>query len=95
MSLGTSFQQMQAVLEAQVQAPGAPREGVRLLSISLDPRDSLHDLAAYSERMKAHEQHWRLARVRDPADLQRLLAAFQVVVVPMAAATSNTTPPSC
>lgn len=77
LSLGGTFQQLQAALEA---APGAPR--VQLLSVSFDPRDSSADLQAYAARLKAQPQHWRFVRGVDPRQTQALLDAFQVVVVP-------------
>lgn len=80
LALGSGFQQMQAVLAAQV--PGTPR--VQLLSVSFDPRDTTHDLAAYAGRLQADPALWRFVRVQDDAGLQRLLRDFQVTVVPAA-----------
>ena len=78
---GTVFQQMQAAL--QDAATGGPAERVRLLSISFDPgRDTSEALAAYARRLRADPSHWHFVRVPDAAGLQRLLEAFQVVVVP-------------
>ena len=78
---GTVFQQMQATL--QEAAPGGPAANVRLLSISFDPqRDSNEALAAYAQRLHAEPERWRFVRVPDGAALQRLLDAFEVVVVP-------------
>ena len=56
---------------------------MKLLSISFDGvRDSTHDLQAYASRLRADPQLWRFVRVREPQDEARLLAAFQLVVVP-------------
>lgn len=76
LSLGSTFQQMQAALQAD---PGA---NVRLLSVSFDPRDTNGDLQAYAGRMRADAKHWRFVRGIDERQTQALLSAFQVVVVP-------------
>ncbi|NKE67930.1 SCO family protein [Ramlibacter sp. RBP-2] len=76
LSLGSTFQQMQAALQAD---PGA---NVRLLSVSFDPRDSSADLQAYAGRMRADAKHWRFVRGVDERQTRALLSAFQVVVVP-------------
>lgn len=77
---GAVFQQMQEALRARAAAGDA---GVRLLSISFDPaRDGLGELAAYAKRMHADPRWWNFVRVPQAADTQRLLDAFQVVVVP-------------
>lgn len=76
LSLGSTFQQMQAALRAD------PAANVRLLSVSLDPRDSSADLRAYAGRMGADAKHWRFVRGVDPRQTQALLSAFLVVVVP-------------
>lgn len=72
LSLGSTFQQMQ----------GALKEGdnVRLASISFDPRDSTHDLAAYASRLGAGPR-WRFLRAADEEQTRKLLADFQVTVV--------------
>ena len=81
LSLGSVFQQMQAALQAdRASGHGAPR--VQLVSISFDARDTPRDLQAYADRMKADARLWRFARVADARQIQRLLADFQVVVVP-------------
>jgi protein SCO1/2 len=81
LSLGGVFQQMQAALQTDLQTGGAaPR--VKLMSISFDPRDSTPDLQAYAARMQADPRWWRFVRVTDPRQAQRLLADFQVTVVP-------------
>lgn len=77
LSLGSTFQQMQASLQA------APAR-VRLLSISFDPeRDSQPDLQAYARRMRADPALWNFVRVPDVAATSALLRAFQVVVLPV------------
>lgn len=81
LSLGGIFQQMQATLQAADEDAGARH--VRLLSISFDPRrDTPEVLRAYAERMRADPARWRVVRVPSAAATQRLLSAFQVVVVP-------------
>jgi len=77
LSLGSTFQQLQAALQAE-----AAPSGVRLLSVSFDPRDSTADLRAYAARLKADPKHWRFVRGADDAQTRTLLQAFQVVVVP-------------
>lgn len=81
LSLGSSFQQMQAsLLKDQMTDPDS---GVRLLSISFD---SAHDtptaLAAYAQRLEANPKVWRFVRVPDAAQMEELLRRFEVVVVP-------------
>lgn len=79
-ALGSAFQQMQARIAAD-DAPGAPR--VRLLSVSFDPaRDDGEALGRYAQELRADPRIWRFVTVRDPADLEPLLRAFQVVVIP-------------
>lgn len=81
LSLGSIFQQMQASLQAAGAGDGADR--VRLLSISFDPRrDTPPVLRAYAARLQADTQRWRFVRVPDAPATERLLRAFQVVVVP-------------
>jgi protein SCO1 len=54
-----------------------------LLSISFDAaRDDRPSLKAYGDAHGADSRHWRIARVRNAADLQQLLDAFGVVVIP-------------
>lgn len=79
LAMGSSFQQMQQILQARQERGGR----VKLLSISFDGRhDSLAVLQAYAARLSADPALWRFVRVQDPRDTQRLLADFQVVVVP-------------
>lgn len=77
---GTVFQQMQATLQ---QARSAEADRVKLLAISFDPqRDTPQALHAYAGRMQADPARWRFVRLPAAQDTRRLLAAFQVVVVP-------------
>lgn len=76
LSLGSAFQQLQAALARDGQP--AP---VRLLSISFDPRDSTEDLRRYAQRLGAGPS-WQFVRGADAPETARLLADFQVTVVP-------------
>jgi protein SCO1/2 len=80
--LGSVFQQMQATLQLDSKSdPSAQR--VKLLSISFDEqRDNPRNLQAYAARLSADPLLWRFARVPDAQESRRLLADFQVVVVP-------------
>jgi protein SCO1 len=54
-----------------------------LLSISFDTaRDDTPSLKAFGDAHGADSRHWRIARVRNAADLQQLLDAFGIVVIP-------------
>jgi protein SCO1 len=76
-ALGSSFQQLQRTIATN------PLDGVQLLSISFDPNhDDAAQLQKYAQRWGTDPAHWRLATVPNGDDLQRLLRAFQVVVVP-------------
>ncbi|SEA31269.1 MULTISPECIES: SCO family protein [Acidovorax] len=81
LSLGSTFQQLQAALQADAEA-GHPAN-VRLLSISFD---GAHDhpavLLAYARGLHADPALWRFARVPDAAQQQALLRRLGVVVVP-------------
>lgn len=81
LSMGSSFQQMQASL---LKAWAAGQDsGVRLLSISFDGAyDTPAALAAYAQRLEADPKVWRFARVPDAAQTALLLRKFEVVVVP-------------
>lgn len=82
LALGSVYQQMQASLEA-ARKVDARADQVKLLSISFDGQyDSPQVLRNYAQRLGADPRVWRFARVPDARDNQRLLAAFQVVVVP-------------
>lgn len=78
--LGSSFQQLQTAIE-KFTLPGAPQR-VQLLSISFDPvHDDVQELHRYAQGWRADPRTWRMAAVPDAAQLQRLLAAWQVVVI--------------
>ncbi|MFC5496975.1 SCO family protein [Caenimonas terrae] len=78
LALGTVFQQLQLALGSD-DAGGR----VRLLSVSFDPvNDTPQALSGYAARMNADPSRWRFVRAADAQQTQRLLAAFQVVVVP-------------
>lgn len=77
-SLGMAFRQVR---------DGVPAEALgrefALLSISFDPQhDDPAALRAYGRSYDADGIHWRLARVRDEAQLRALLEAFGIVVIP-------------
>lgn len=76
LAMGSSFQQMQRALQE--------RGGkVKLLSISFDGGHDTPDvLRAYAARLSADPALWQFVRARDAQGTQRLLADFQVVVVP-------------
>ncbi|KON81848.1 SCO family protein [Azoarcus sp. PA01] len=77
-SLGMAFKQ----IRDRVPADALGRD-VALLSISFDPeRDDSASLKLYGSSHGADGEHWRIARVRDAAQLQALLEAFGVVVIP-------------
>ena len=81
LSLGSSFQQLQAALQADAEA-GHPGN-VRLLSISFDgARDHPAALRAYAQGLRADPALWRFVRVPDAAQEQALLRRLGVVVVP-------------
>ncbi|MCK9988806.1 MAG: protein SCO1 [Azoarcus sp.] len=76
-SLGMAFRQIRDRVPAE-----ALGRDVALLSISFDPeRDDPASLKAYGIAHGADGEHWRLARVRDAAQLRALLEAFGVVVI--------------
>ncbi len=89
LSLGSTFQQLQADLLQERQSPASPVASaaapatVRLLSLSFD---SAHDtpavLQAYAAQLQADPSVWQFLRVPDPAELAQLLRRFEVVVVP-------------
>ena len=75
LSLGSSFQQLQAALQAD-------RANVRLLSISFDgAHDHPAALRAYAQGLRADPALWRFVRVPDAAQEQALLRRLGVVVV--------------
>lgn len=76
LAVGSTFQQLQQALDEQ------PAQDIRLLSISFDPaHDSVDELARYAIQWRAEPRHWQIVTVPDAAQLQRLLAAWQVVVI--------------
>ncbi len=92
LSLGSTFQQMQAsLLQDRAAVPGHATDSVlaeagkrvRLLSISFDgAHDTPVQLQAYARTLQADPAVWQLARVRDAAQSAQLLRRFEVVVVP-------------
>lgn len=82
LTLGSTFQQMQATLQAASPDDAAARR-VKLLSISFDGQhDEPQVLRAYATRLGADPLRWRFVRMPDAKETRRLLADFQVVVVP-------------
>ena len=80
-SLGSSFQQLQAALQADRAA--GQRANVRLLSISFDgAHDHPAALRTYAQGLRADPALWRFVRVPDAAQEQALLRRLGVVVVP-------------
>ena len=72
LTLGSNLQQLQAV----------PGSDLQLLSISFDPtHDGTEQLRRHAELWRADARYWRMASVPDAAQLQRLLEAWQVVVI--------------
>lgn len=81
LSLGSSFQQLQAALQADA-APGKTPP-VRLLSLSFDgAHDDAATLRAYARRLGADPALWQFASVPDAAQQQELLQRLGVVVIP-------------
>lgn len=81
LSLGSSFQQLQTALQADLAAGAQPH--VRLLSISLDgAHDSPSVLQAYAYKLQADPAVWSWVRVPEAAQQQALLQRLGVVVVP-------------
>ncbi|MCD6663966.1 MAG: SCO family protein [Comamonas sp.] len=81
LSLGSTFQQLQAELQAQPAAPGA--RPVRLLSLSFDgAHDDPQVLQAYARKMGAEPQIWQFASVADAGEQRSLLERLGVVVIP-------------
>ena len=82
LALGSVYQQMQATLQAASPDDAAARQ-VKLLSISFDgTHDKPQVLQAYAARLGADPLLWRFVRMPDAKETRRLLADFQVVVVP-------------
>jgi protein SCO1/2 len=75
LALGAEFFQMQQALRAD--------EGVRLLSVSIDPEhDGAAELAAYAQRFRADAARWAVAAPVSPAEGRAALRALGVVAVP-------------
>jgi len=75
-TLGSGFQQLQQALAK------TPASGVKLLSISFDPlHDDESSLQRYAAQWQVDPAYWAIATVPDTVQLQRLLNAFQVVVI--------------
>ena len=85
LALGSSFQQLQTAVSspAMDRADSSADSGIKLLSISFDPaHDDIDQLGRYASLWRADPRHWRIATVPDAAQLQRLLQAWQVIVIP-------------
>ncbi len=56
---------------------------VRLLTLSFDPaNDSPQVMAEHARRMGGDADLWRFATLRDTGDLNRMLALFDIIVLP-------------
>ena len=59
------------------------QDRVRLLTLSFDPlNDSPQVMAEHAKRMGVNADLWRFATVRNPADLNRMLGLFDIIVLP-------------
>ncbi|MFQ5355474.1 MAG: SCO family protein [Mariprofundaceae bacterium] len=76
-SLGETFEEVSERLPA-----GYLGSKVNLISISFDPRDDVAALMEYGKRFDAVPEHWRIARVENPEDIQPLLDTFGITVIP-------------
>ena len=77
-ALGQAFQQLRDALP-----PERLGRDVMLLSISFDPqRDVPARLTDYAQRHTADGAAWRIVRIEDADELQVLLKAFGIVVIP-------------
>jgi protein SCO1/2 len=77
-TLGESF----SILQDAIKAAGLS-DRVRLVSISFDPaRDGPQELADYANSHGADGRLWITARPENGRDLQALLEAFGVIVIP-------------
>lgn len=77
LSMGDEFQRLQArILERGLQ------DRVRLLSVSFDPRDTPHWLAAYEKRMNVDPDIWQIVLARNDDERRRLLDTFGIIVIP-------------
>jgi protein SCO1 len=76
-ALGSEFQQLQQAIAE------TPADDIQLLSISFDPaHDGVSQLRDYASRYRADPRAWSVVAVPDRLELSRLLAAFQVTVIP-------------
>lgn len=76
-SMGMAFKQIRERVPRQ-----ALGRDFALLSISFDPvRDDTASLRGYGQTYGADGTDWRIARVRNAADLKPLLNAFGIVVI--------------
>ncbi|QXL85789.1 SCO family protein [Comamonas sp. NLF-1-9] len=81
LSLGSTFQQLQAQLQAEPARAGAAP--LRLLSLSFDgAHDSAPVLQAYADKLGADADLWRFASVPDAVQQRALLERLGVVVIP-------------
>ena len=77
-SLGMAFKQIRDRVPQQ-----ALDRDLAMVSISFDTeRDDLPSLKAYGQTYGADGTHWRIARVRNAAELKPLLKTFGIVVIP-------------
>lgn len=77
-TLGTAFKQIREHVPQQVLG-----RDFALLSISFDTEaDTPRRLKAYGDAYGADGKHWRVARVRNAAELHTLLDAFGITVIP-------------
>lgn len=77
LALGMAFKQIRERVPKQ-----ALGRDFALLSISFDPvRDDPPSMRRYAQTFGADGTHWRIARVRDAAELAALLDSFGIVVI--------------
>jgi protein SCO1/2 len=77
-ALGAGFR----LIRDNIPAAALGRDVV-LVSISFDPlNDSPEQLKAYARRFGADGNGWRIARVRNQADLKTMLDTFGITVIP-------------
>lgn len=80
LALGSTFQQLQSAIALSSHPQGD--DGIQLWSISFDPaHDDADQLRRYGSLWRADPHHWRIVTVPDAPQLQRLLKAWQVVVI--------------
>ena len=78
-AMGSSLEQVSYLLQER----GIQRQ-VRILSISFDPaRDDLDALNLYASRFDADGSHWNIATIANPTNLDELLDAFGITVIPL------------